>query len=495
MKWNFDNTYLKLPSQFFHQQKPTPVTNPQWVLVNSNLIRQLGLEPLDEKTDLQVLAGNLVSPEAEPLAQAYAGHQFGYFNKLGDGRALLLGEHLDPQGQRYDIQLKGSGPTPYSRRGDGRAALGPMLREYIISEAMFALGVPTTRSLAVVSTGESVYRDTVLPGAVLTRVAASHLRVGTFQYAASLKQPDMLKSLADYTIQRHYSDLKSSDQPYVDLIKAVCKKQALLIVQWLQHGFIHGVMNTDNMSIAGETIDYGPCAFMDSYHPDTVFSSIDKQGRYAFAQQPAMAHWNLARFAESLLPLLDTDLEVAQQKAQEAIQVFVIEFQKLWTKVMQIKLGLCDYLDAGEILDSVAAPSADPLDQELIQQWLLLLQKHKADYTLSFRDLSEQNFNKQTLFTTEDFKQWYGLWQSQVLKLGRTLEQIQVDMKKINPSIIPRNHRVEEALLAATEKKDLSVLHRLLAALAQPYDDNNDFEDLKQPPGPAAANYQTFCGT
>ncbi|WP_116777405.1 protein adenylyltransferase SelO, partial [Bacillus thuringiensis] len=370
--WNLDNSYTTLPQSFYTEIPPTPVSSPELVKLNHSLAISLGLTPeeLKKEAEIAIFAGNALPEGAHPLAQAYAGHQFGHFNMLGDGRALLIGEQITPSGERFDIQLKGSGPTPYSRRGDGRAALGPMLREYIISEAMYALDIPTTRSLAVVTTGEATYRETKLPGAILTRVASSHIRVGTFQYAAARGSIEDLKSLADYTIKRHYPEIESHENRYTALLQAVIKRQASLIAKWQLVGFIHGVMNTDNITISGETIDYGPCAFMDNYDQGTVFSSIDTQGRYAYGNQPYMAAWDLARLAESLIPILHEDDEEALKIAQDEISKFSVQYENNWFLGMKKKLGLF---------------SNEEQDQSLIEQLLKMMEKYKADYTNTFR--------------------------------------------------------------------------------------------------------------
>ena len=391
--WNFDNSYARLPKTFFTLQNPTPVISPKLVIFNESLATSLGLNGgvLQREDGIGILAGNIVPQGATPLAQAYAGHQFGHFNMLGDGRAVLLGEQINPKGERVDIQLKGSGRTPYSRGGDGRAALGPMLREYIISEAMHALGIPTSRSLAVVSTGESVIRETNLPGAILTRVAASHIRVGTFQYAATWGKDGELQALADYTIKRHFPEVKEDENRYVALLKEVIKRQAELIAKWQLVGFIHGVMNTDNMAISGESIDFGPCAFMDTYDPETVFSSIDRNGRYAYGNQPYMAGWNLARFAESLLSLLHEKQEQAIKIAEDAISNFYELYQTYWLAGMRAKLGIFN---------------EEAEDQSLAEELLKIMQQYRADYTNTFRALTFKKYDDLALFGYPEFKQW-----------------------------------------------------------------------------------------
>ncbi|MBU8906043.1 protein adenylyltransferase SelO [Desertibacillus haloalkaliphilus] len=480
--WNLDNSYARLPETFFSEQKPTPVRSPELVILNDQLAESLGLEAetLRNEEAVNIFAGNDVPEGASPLAQAYAGHQFGHFTMLGDGRAVLIGEQMTPGGERVDIQLKGSGRTPYSRGGDGRAALGPMLREYIISEAMFALGIPTTRSLAVVTTGEAVIRETDLPGAILTRVASSHLRVGTFEYATRFGDSKDLKALADYTIQRHFPSLKSDGQRYLSLLQEVTKRQAKLISQWQLVGFIHGVMNTDNVTLSGETIDYGPCAFMDTYDPETVFSSIDVQGRYAYGNQPYIGGWNLARFAETLLPLLQDDQEEALKLAQDVISNFSEMFRNYWMEGMRAKLGLFE---------------ADDQDESIIEGLLSMMKKHQADFTNTFRALTMENYEDLTFSSTDDFKKWYELWQTRRSRQGESHEDSQQLMRKHNPVVIPRNHRVEEALDAAVENGDYSVMKRLLAVLSSPFAYTEDQEEYCTPPEPSDRPYRTYCGT
>lgn len=480
--WNFDNSYARLPEIFYKKQTPTPVREPKLIVFNDSLADSLGLdsEALKSEAGTAVLAGNHMPDGAEPLAQAYAGHQFGHFTMLGDGRAVLLGEQITPQGERVDIQYKGSGRTPYSRGGDGRAGLGPMLREYIISEAMHGLGIPTTRSLAVVETGEQIIRETMLPGAVLTRVGASHLRVGTFQYAANFGKVEDLRALADYAIERHYPEIKTEENRYVLLLKELINRQAGLIAKWLHVGFIHGVMNTDNMTISGETIDYGPCAFIDVYDPATVFSSIDRDGRYAFGNQPYIGGWNLTRFAESILPLLHEDEDEAVKLAEEALSDFSDVFAAKWLAGMRAKLGMMN---------------EESEDKTLIADLLNLMQKHRADYTNTFRALTFGQLEETDLFKSEEFTQWHEKWQN---RLGRQQESKDAShelMKKSNPAVIPRNHRVEEALEAAVEKGDFSVMERLLAVMSNPYAHSPELTDYCKPPAPSKLPYRTYCGT
>lgn len=479
--WNLENTYADLPELFYSPMEPNRVKSPQLVILNEPLTVDLGLdiEALQSREGIEILAGNKAPHGSVPLAQAYAGHQFGHFTMLGDGRALLFGEQITPTGERYDIQLKGSGPTPYSRGGDGRAALGPMLREYIISEAMHALNIPTSRSLAVVTSGEKVYREKVLTGAVLTRVAASHIRVGTFEYASHWGSEEDLKSLADYTLNRYFPGNASGENKYLYLLKEVIKRQAMLIAKWLLVGFIHGVMNTDNMLLSGETIDYGPCAFMDTYDPATVFSSIDRQGRYAYGNQPHIAKWNLARLAETLLPLLDEDQESALEIANEALDAFDLLFRGNWLAGMRTKLGLT---------------TEAPEDEALIENLLSIMKKYKADYTNTFRALTTGKLDEMDLFAQEKFAQWHEAWLDRLAGDGQSLESAQALMKVVNPAIIPRNHRVEEALTAA-EIGDFTLTKRLLEVLANPFAYSTEQEEYALLPAISSGPYRTFCGT
>jgi uncharacterized protein YdiU (UPF0061 family) len=459
---------------------PTKVGKPRMVVFNRPLALALGLDPdgLAGEAGAAIFAGNRIPQGAEPVAQAYAGHQFGAFTMLGDGRAILLGEQISPDGRRFDIQLKGSGQTPFSRRGDGRAALGPMLREYLISEAMHALGIPTTRSLAVVATGEPVWRETALPGAILARVASSHIRVGTFEYIAARGDRDALKVLADHTIARHYPDLKDARNPYLALLQAVIERQADLVARWLQVGFIHGVMNTDNMTLSGETIDYGPCAFMDAYDPATVFSSIDHQGRYAYASQPLMAQWNLARLAETLLPLIDADPRKALGPAREAVDGFYGRFHQQWREKMRAKLGLLN---------------AQAQDDSLVDDLLRIMRRTGADYTNTFRNL-DPVANGAPAIDDPAFGQWRECWRARLARQPDCPEAARRLMKRFNPAVIPRNHRVEEALKAAADG-DLTVLEGFMEVLGHPYEDRPGDTVYRQPPTPSERVYQTFCGT
>ncbi|KAA9011873.1 protein adenylyltransferase SelO [Niallia endozanthoxylica] len=480
--WNFDNSYARLPRFFFNRQNPIPVKSPALVVLNEQLAASLGLDvqSLKNEENINMFAGNQIPEGAAPLAQAYAGHQFGHFNMLGDGRAVLLGEQIDPNGDRFDIQLKGSGRTPFSRGGDGRAALGPMLREYIISEAMHALGVPTTRSLAIVTTGETIIRETMLPGAILTRVAASHVRVGTFQYAAAWGKDEELKAMADYTIKRHYPDIEIDDDRYLTLLREVMKRQAALIAKWMQIGFIHGVMNTDNMAISGETIDYGPCAFMDTYDPATVFSSIDREGRYAYGNQPMIGGWNLARFAETLLPLLHDDEEKAVEIAQEELSGYMEMYQSYWLSGMREKLGIMN---------------EEQEDQALIDDLLHMMQKHRADFTNTFRALTLDRPEVIDMKGIKAFDDWYAKWKARLDRQEGTQESAQQLMRSSNPSVIPRNHRVEEALKAAVEQNDFSVMEKLVDVLSKPFAHSPEHEEYCKLPDATNIPYRTFCGT
>lgn len=480
--WNLDNSYARLPVKLFSCLNPTPVRSPKLIMLNQNLAKdlELNVQELQSDNGIAIFAGNKLPEGSIPLAQAYAGHQFGYFNMLGDGRALLLGEQITSKEERFDIQLKGSGRTPYSRGGDGRAALGPMLREYIISEAMYALDIPTTRSLAVVTTGEPVFREEVLPGAILTRVAASHIRVATFQYAAHYCSHEELRALADYTIERHFSNSEGASNRYLYLLQEVIKKQAALIAKWQLVGFIHGVMNTDNVSISGETIDYGPCAFMDTYDPDTVFSSIDRRGRYAYGNQPNIAAWNLSRFAETLIPLLDKNHEKAIQLAQAEVADFINLYNHNWLVGMRAKLGIFNE----EIHDRV-----------LIEELLSIMHKYEADYTNTFLALTFEEYPYSTLFNSDDFIKWREQWQLRLSRQQQSKASCQQLMKDSNPAVIPRNHRVEEALDAAVNQEDYSVMERLLKALSNPYEHSPEQAEYATLPTNRNCGYQTFCGT
>jgi uncharacterized protein YdiU (UPF0061 family) len=485
--WHLEHSYTTLPQLFYSDVAPAPVREPRLFAFNRSLATTLGLDAdaLAGAEGAAIFAGNVLPPGARPIAQAYAGHQFGHLTSLGDGRAILLGEQLAPSGDRFDIQLKGAGPTRFSRRGDGRAALGPMLREYIISEAMHALGIPTTRSLAVVATGETVYRETQLQGAVLTRVAASHIRVGTMQWAAAHKDENAAQALADYTVKRHYPELAEVDRSelYLALFDAILARQASLIARWQLVGFIHGVMNTDNMALSGETIDYGPCAFMDTYDPATVFSSIDTGGRYAYGNQPGIAQWNLARLAEAMLPLFDQDTDRAVERATASLDRFPALFEQHLLDGMRAKLGLFTQED-----DDVA----------LINDLLAWMRKRSADFTNTFRTLTGGSGGPEGPPLREAGDQEFEAWR-QRLEVRRerqpqSLADVRTLMRQHNPAFIPRNHNVEEALEAATSRDDLSVMERLLDVLATPYDHDRDLPKYSEPRADDGS-YRTFCGT
>ncbi len=486
----FDNSYARLPDRFYARHRPTPVAAPRLVRLNESLARHLGLDPAKLATPEGVafLAGNRVPEGSEPLAMAYAGHQFGHFvPQLGDGRAVLLGEIVDRDGVRRDIQLKGAGRTPFSRQGDGRAALGPVLREYILSEAMAQLGIPTTRALAAVTTGETVWRESALPGAVLTRVASSHIRVGTFQYFATRGDVDAIRQLADHVIERHYPQADGAANRYRTLLDLVVARQAELIVKWMLVGFIHGVMNTDNMSIAGETIDYGPCAFMDSYHPATVYSSIDSAGRYSYGNQPAIAQWNLARLAETLLPLLAEDEDAAVKLAQDAIGAFAARFESAYAAGLTRKLGLLQ---------------SQPGDLSLARDLLERMAHNGADFTLTFRRLCDAAVDPdsdaavRSLFSSSNaFDDWAERWRHRLAEeSGRDSERSNM-MRAANPALIPRNHLVEETISAAVNNADFAPFEMLMLVLSAPYEDQPAFRRYGDPPRPDQIVSQTFCGT
>ncbi len=479
--WHFDNTYSKLPKSFLENIKPVPVKDPKLIILNKNLAEQLNLDfSKFSDTDLaKMFSGNSLPEGSETIAQAYAGHQFGHFTMLGDGRAVMLGEHLDKENKRFDIQFKGSGRTSFSRSGDGRAVLGPMLREYIISEAMHALNIPTTRSLAVVSTGEEVIREQMLPGAILTRVASSHIRVGTFQYIAATQNADDLKTLFNYTIDRHYPEIKDSKTKALDLLNLLMQKQCELVINWMRVGFIHGVMNTDNMTVSGETIDYGPCAFMDYYHPQTVFSSIDQNGRYSYNNQPRITKWNLARFAECIIPLIDQDEQKAISIATETINNFEKLYEEKWLNMMRDKLGLF-----GEDRD----------DKHLIFELLTWMENNKADFTNTFCNLMDIQSIKDPIYQNQEYLNWTAKWKKRLEKNNTGKEKYLELMRSVNPIFIPRNHKVEEALKDASENK-LETLNQLLEVIKYPYKDNGMLMDYQQPMSNENGNYKTFCGT
>ncbi|MGV7213479.1 protein adenylyltransferase SelO [Bradyrhizobium sp. UFLA05-112] len=486
----FQNSYSALPDTFFARVAPTPVAAPRLIKLNRPLAIHLGLDPdlLETPEGAEILAGKTVPAGADPIAMAYAGHQFGQFvPQLGDGRAILLGEVIDKDGVRRDIQLKGSGPTPFSRRGDGRAALGPVLREYVVSEAMYALGIPTTRSLAAVVTGEHVIRETALPGAVLTRVASSHIRVGTFQYFAARRDTDAIRALADHVIDRHYPELRGAERPYHALLAGVVARQADLVARWLLVGFIHGVMNTDNTSISGETIDYGPCAFMDSYDPAQVFSSIDEMGRYAYANQPRIALWNLTRLAECLLPLFSDDQEKAIEQAQDILGAFPDAFSKAYQAGLRRKVGLFTERDG---------------DEALIQDLLDAMAKNAADFALTFRKLGDvagdaaaDEHVRAQFMDPSAFDEWAKRWRERLASEPQSAAERQATMHAVNPALIPRNHRVEAVIRAAVDDDNYAPFEELVKVLAKPYEDQPEYAAYQDPPLPDQRVLRTFCGT
>ena len=478
--WCFDNTYFKLPKAFKEDIKPIPVKKPELVLFNKELAKDLNLNfsNLNNQKLSELFSGNSLPKGSNSIAQAYAGHQFGHFTMLGDGRAVLIGEHLSKDNKRYDIQFKGSGKTTFSRNGDGRAALGPMLREYIISEAMNGLRISTTRSLAVVKTGEDVIREVSLPGAILTRIASSHIRVGTFQYIAAREKKDELEVLLNYVIDRHYPDIKNSKNKAIDLLANVMERQIDLVVNWMKVGFIHGVMNTDNMSISGETIDYGPCAFMDAYDPKTVFSSIDQMGRYAYCNQPVITKWNLSRFAECLIPFIDNNQEKAVELATKIINSFEKKYEEKWLNMMRDKLGLF---------------GVDEKDKFLILDLLTWMHQKKADYTNTFCHLMNENLNEDKDYEDKDFQNWKIRWNERLKINNNTPEKYLKLMKTVNPLIVPRNHKVEEALEEA-KKNNLKPITQLIKILKEPYSHQKNILDYQITPN-SDEKYQTFCGT
>ncbi|HEY6643276.1 protein adenylyltransferase SelO [Povalibacter sp.] len=489
MQLGFEHSYFALPASFYARVSPATVANPRLIVFNRQLAAELGLDAeAIEQSAAVMLSGNQLPDDATPIAMAYAGHQFGGFvPRLGDGRAILLGELRDREGVLRDVQLKGVGPTPFSRNGDGLAALGPMLREYLISEAMYALGIPTTRSLAVVATGEEVFRDRPLPGAVLTRVAASHVRVGTFQYFAAQGNEQAIRELLDYVIARHYPQVRDDTVPALALLKAVAERQAALIADWMRVGFIHGVMNTDNMAISGETIDYGPCAFMDEYDPGTVFSSIDRGGRYAYVNQPAIAQWNLSRFAETLLPLIDTDSERAVSVATQVLQSFLVQVNTNFLAAMGQKIGLVALADG---------------DMELIGRLLTAMHAAHADFTLTFRaladaaaDPNDQQALRGLFGEGVDLPDWLRDWRARLASDPQTAADRAANMRRVNPAFIPRNHRVEAALNAASDHGDMAPFNKLLAILQRPYESQPENAEYALPPQPAERVLATFCGT
>ncbi len=486
----FDNSYAQLPGHFHARLAPTPVAAPKLIRLNEPLAAELGLDAdwLKSPDGVAMLAGSRMPEGADPIAMAYAGHQFGNFvPQLGDGRAMLVGEVIDRAGHRRDIQLKGSGRTPFSRGGDGRAALGPVLREYLVSEAFAALGIPTTRSLAAVATGEHVFRELPLPGAVLTRLASSHIRVGTFQYFAARGDTEAIRKLADHVIDRHYPDARAAPNPYLALYESVLERQASLVARWMHVGFIHGVMNTDNMSIAGESIDFGPCAFLDAYEPGKVFSSIDRGGRYAYANQPRIAQWNLARLAETLLPLLGNDETAAASTAQAALDRFSDLFAAAYLAGAQEKLGLM---------------TEHPEDLTLYRDLLAEMEKARADYTITFDRLTAilNNGSDDSLFLGtfahhETIGNWIRRWRARISSDRGLPSERERRMRRANPVIIPRNHRIEEAIAAATVDGDFSFFHSLVNALANPFDVHPEIAPFTEAPAEHEEVRQTFCGT
>ena len=479
--WKFENSYLQLPKNMQSKQLPEKVKNPKIVLINNKLSNELGinLSNLDPEYLALVFSGNQLPAGSDTIAMAYAGHQFGHFTILGDGRAILIGEHINNKKQRYEIQFKGSGKTEFSRNGDGKAALGPMLREYIISEAMYHLNIPTTRSLAVVKTDEKVIRETELTRAILTRVASSHIRVGTFQYFAYKKDDESLKSLVNYSIDRHYPEIKNNENIYINLIDRLMDKQIDLVVNWMRVGFIHGVMNTDNMALSGETIDYGPCAFMDKYDPKTVFSSIDHFGRYAYYNQPSITKWNLARFAECLIPFLDTNKDEAIKIATNKINEFDKKYEKKWLKMMSDKIGLLD---------------TEKEDEVLILDLLQWMHSNKADYTNTFYNLINEKIFSNQVYDNADFLTWKDRWKMRLSKYKNKMDKVEEKMKFSNPIIIPRNYKVEEALSAA-ENGDIGLVEILLKALEKPYENNSSLKDFQITEKLNKSGYKTYCGT
>lgn len=484
----FSNSYARLPERFFAHQNPDPVARPELIKLNAGLVEKLGLDisALSSDEIANVFAGNLVPPGAEPISLAYAGHQFGGWSpQLGDGRAVLLGEVVDRDGVRRDIQLKGSGRTPFSRGGDGRAALGPVMREYIVSEAMHAMGVPTTRALAAVKTGEDVLREGLLPGAILTRIASSHVRVGTFEFFASRNDEDGIRTLADYVIERHYPEAKNADHPYIALLGAVVSRQAVLVSKWFQLGFIHGVMNTDNTSVAGETIDYGPCAFMDEYHPRTVFSSIDQQSRYAFGNQASVLQWNLAQLAQCLVPIIDLDMDAAVGLAQIEVDAFPEKFEAELVIGLRAKLGLVSEQEG---------------DLALAFELLEVMATEKTDFTNTFRDLADALDGDAVKVRShfegiEAFETWFARWLARVEQEDRSLAETAAAMRSVNPAVIPRNHLVEAAIRAGEDNDDFGPFNTLVDEVTRPYDTRPEDSIYINPPLLGEIVHQTFCGT
>jgi len=480
INWNFDNSYSRLSNAFKQHIKPVAVKKPELVLINDNLAKELNLDftKIDRAELSDLFSGNILPEGSNAIAQAYAGHQFGHFTMLGDGRAILIGEHLTKSNKRCDIQFKGSGKTAFSRNGDGRAALGPMLREYIISEAMHNLNIPSTRSLAVAKTGEKIIRDTQLQGAILTRVASSHIRVGTFQYVAARDKKDELEIFFNYVVKRHYPELVDSKKKALDLLNILINKQIDLVVNWMRVGFVHGVMNTDNMTISGETIDYGPCAFMDKYDPKTVFSSIDRMGRYAYCNQPAITKWNLSRFAECLIPLIHQDQDQAVKSATDLINTFEKKYEKSWMNMMRNKLGL---------------QGADDKDKFLIVDLLTWMHRNKVDYTNTFCHLMDLKEYDDDLYRSNDFKNWKKNWHERLKLNNNTPEKYITLMRSVNPLVIPRNHKIEKSLQIA-ESGNLAPFNKLVKILEKPYEQQENISDYLKMDS-SSKEYKTFCGT
>ena len=480
--WNFDNTYKNLPQDFYSIVDPVPVEKPELMLLNSRLTDKLGLDFSEIEPDAlaSIFTGNQLPDGAEPISQAYAGHQFGHFTMLGDGRAIVIGEHLSKDGKRYDIQFKGSGRTPYSRSGDGRATLYSMLREYLISESLHHLGIPTSGSLAVAETGQPVYRETIHPGAVLTRVASSHIRIGTFEYASRFLSRKKLSGLLDYVVSRHYPDLEESENRALGLLKRVAQKQLNLVLEWMRTGFIHGVLNTDNMSISGEAIDFGPCAFMNSFDPSTAFSSVDMNKRYAFSNQPGIVKWNLSIFAGTLLPLIDDDQEKAKKSAQEVIQEFEPRFNDNWYRMMGKKLGFS---------------KLGKQEKDLTDQLITWMEKSKADYTNTFLVIANPDETPDHFKADQEFWNWHDQWRAAIENQPGDLRMARKRMSQINPLNIPRNHLVEEALTEASTDNDYSKFNALLEKLNNPYRRQWQANDLQLVPAGFDEQYKTFCGT
>tara|TARA_Y100000590_G_scaffold89490_1_gene100665 strand:+ start:188 stop:1759 length:1572 start_codon:yes stop_codon:yes gene_type:complete len=486
LNWNFKNTYSELPSRFFQKITPTKVANPKLIKFNQNLAKTLRIDCSNLKSFTDIFSGNLLPRTSKPLAMAYAGHQFGHFvNQLGDGRAILLGELANNSGNLFDVQLKGAGKTMFSRQGDGRSALGPAIREYILSESMYSLGIPSTRALALVTTGEKVFRESALPGAITTRVASSHIRVGTFQYFAFKKDIEALRILADYTIDRHCPEIKNKKQPYLELLKFVCSKHASLVASWMNIGFIHGVMNTDNTTISGETIDFGPCAFLDIYNSSKVFSSIDQFGRYSYSNQPLIAQWNLARFAESLIPIINIDEKICINLVTKIISEFLYDYKNNWMQGIRKKLGLL---------------SNKPDDEKLVEELLETMEKNKLDFTLTFRLLNsyiETNQRKKISDTEipDSLNSWVQKWMHRINeeKLDSSL-RLEI-MKKANPVCIPRNHRIEEVIKSATNDLNFEPFEKLLQAMSNPFEKSDITISYSKPPKDCEVVHETFCGT